>query len=236
MGSDSSPEQIREEGLSHALVGLLRGLSSVFWGLPLILLTEAQSDFYNKGRWIALLAPWVANGLVLNGLLHLQGFHQQERIWRRALERTLLLGIIHVGLTPFLFFWQDYPREPFFAMSVRLLFFCGMLYLYQLNHLIRRLACMIPDETLRQDTELFAGLNRRILSLLMTLVLVYWLVGYLASLPGSLFLLIRMIDHLLPIVVIMLVVMPVAMTMTMVWKLKESVLNMIRLKASGSSD
>jgi hypothetical protein len=70
----------------------------------------------------------------------------------------------------------------------------------------------------------------------MTLVLAYWLVGYLASLPGSLFLLIRMIDHLLPIVVIMLVVMPVAMTMTMVWKLKESVLNMIRLKASGSSD
>ena len=98
-----------------------------------------------------------------------------------------------------------------------------MLYLHQLNYAIRRLAFMIPDQTLRQDTELFTGLNRRVLSFLMALGMLYWSMGWFTAIPAPLYALLKIVDHLIPVAVVLLMVMPVSMTMTMVWKLKESI-------------
>ena len=80
-----------------------------------------------------------------------------------------------------IFFWHAFPYQSFFGHSVHLLFISGMLYLHQLNYAIRRLAFMIPDQTLRQDTELFTGLNRRVLSFLMALGMLYWSMGWFTA-------------------------------------------------------
>ena len=148
----SDPHRQQEDAIMRSVVHLLRGLSALFWGLPLVLLAEAHTELYAKGRWTVLMAPWAANGMLLFGLGQLHRFQMQERIWRSALDRVMLLGIIHFGLTPFLFFWHAFPYQSFFGHSVHLLFISGMLYLHQLNYAIRRLAFMIPDPTLRQDT------------------------------------------------------------------------------------
>ena len=121
-----------------------------------------------------------------------------------------------------------------FGHSVHLLFISGMLYLHQLNYAIRRLAFMIPDPTLRQDTELFTGLNRRVLSFLMGLGMFYWSMGWLTAIPAPLYALLKIVDHLIPVAVVLLMVMPVSMTMTMVWKLKESIFAVLDERTSGS--
>ena len=102
----SGPHRQQEDAIMRSVVHLLRGLSALFWGLPLVLLAEAHTELYAKGRWTVLMAPWAANGLLLFGLGQLHRFQMQERIWRSALDRVMLLGIIHFGLTPFLFFWR----------------------------------------------------------------------------------------------------------------------------------
>ena len=230
----SGPHRQQEDAIMRSVVHLLRGLSALFWGLPLVLLAEAHTELYAKGRWTVLMAPWAANGLLLFGLGQLHRFQMQERIWRSALDRVMLLGIIHFGLTPFLFFWHAFPYQSFFGHSVHLLFISGMLYLHQLNYVIRRLAFMMPDQTLRQDTELFTGLNRRVLSFLMGLGMLYWSMGWLTAIPAPLYALLKIVDHLIPVAVVLLMVMPVSMTMTMVWKLKESIFAVLDERTSGS--
>lgn len=204
---------------------LIRGLSALFWGLPVVLLSEAHTDLYSRAREMGVLLPILTNGMLLFGLVQIGKFQSQERIWSKAVDRSVLIGVLNLGLTPFLFFWHDFPGVPFYSYSVALLFFCGLLYLYHLNFVLKRLAFMIPDETLRHDTELFSGLNRRMLSMMMILTLIYHIVWVFPSLPASAFYILKMVENIRPWLIVFMVVMPVAMTMTMVWKIKEILLD-----------
>ncbi|MBT5927699.1 MAG: hypothetical protein HOH33_13885 [Verrucomicrobia bacterium] len=204
---------------------LIRGLSALFWGLPVALLSEAHTDLYARAREMGILLPLLTNGMLIFGLVQIGKFQSQERIWSKAVDRSVIIGILNLGLTPFLFFWHDFPRVPFYSYSVALLFFCGLLYLYHMNFVLKRLAFMIPDETLRHDTELFSGLNRRMLSMMMILTLLYHVVWNLPSLPTSVVIIRNMVESARPWLIVFMVVMPVAMTMTMVWKIKEILLD-----------
>ena len=204
---------------------LIRGLSALFWGLPVALLSEAHTDLYGRAREMGILLPLLTNAMLLFGLVQIGKFQAQERIWSKAVERSILIGVLNLGLTPFLFFWHDFPGIPFYSFSVALLFFCGLTYLYHLNYVLKRLAFMIPDETLRHDTELFSGLNRRMLSMMMILTLLYHVIWLLPSLPAPIFIILKMVESVRPWLIVFMVVMPVAMTMTMVWKIKEILLD-----------
>lgn len=206
---------------------LIRGLSALFWGLPIALLAEAHTDLYDRAREIGMLLPLLTNGMLLFGIKQIGTFQSQERIWMTAVDRALFIGIINIGLTPFLFFWHDFPSMPFFSLSVGLLFASGLLYLYQLNFVLRRLAFMIPDDTLQHDTELFTGLNRRMLSLMAILVLAYHAFWFIPSVPAPAYYILRTIEAFKPWLVVFMVVMPVALTMTMVWKIKETLLDQV---------
>ena len=204
---------------------LIRGLSALFWGLPVALLAEAHADLYDRAREIGVLLPLLTNGMLLFGIRQIGAFQTQERIWTKAVDRALFIGTINIGLTPFLFFWHDFPNMPFFSLSVGLLLICGLTYLYQLNFVLRRLAIMIPDETLQHDTELFTGLNRRILSFMAIMVIAYHAVWLTPSIMAPAYYVFRAIEIFRPWLVVFMVVMPVALTMTMVWKIKETLLD-----------
>jgi hypothetical protein len=216
---------IQKKAILRSVGKLIRGLSALFWGLPVALLAEAHSDLYDRAREIGMLLPLLTNGMLLFGIKQIGGFQPQERIWTASVDRALFIGTINIGLTPFLFFWHDFPHMPFFSLSVGLLFVCGMAYLYQLNFVLRRLAFMIPNETLLHDTELFTGLNRRILSFMAILVIVYHVFWFAPSIPAPAYYFLRTIEAFRPWLVVFMVVMPVALTMTMVWKIKETLLD-----------
>src|SRR4051812_4666834 len=125
--------------LLRSLGRLVRGLSALFWGLPLTLLVCIKSAMSEWMRPLGILPPMLTMGMLLYGLLQLGDFQKQERIWRDALDRAVMLAIVNVGLSPFIFFWNRVPSVSFYELAVWVLMLSGLLFLFNLNHVLQRL-------------------------------------------------------------------------------------------------
>ena len=90
-------------------------------------------------------------------------FQKQERPWRNALDRAKLPGLVNFGLCPFLYWQNKMPEQPFFNAAVFVLVLSALLFLFNLNVVLKQLGAMLPDETLRHETRLFTALNRWLL-------------------------------------------------------------------------
>lgn len=234
-------------GASHgpvirSLGHLAKGLSALFWGLPIALVVCVQSA---KGDWfrpLGIVPPLVATGLLFYALSLLGQFQRQERIWIDTLERAKIIALINVGISPFLYWWSRIPSNSFFSMILDVTLVAGVLFLLLLNPVLVRLTAMLPDETLRTETQLFASMNRTIL-----LVVMGVLVAYLAMIriePGSPEKLLGWMLKVLPLphqaqmvfyfldraglwLMLFPILFPIAMTMALIWKIKEVILGSI---------
>ena len=98
--------------LMRSLGRLVRGLSAIFWGLPIALVVCAQTATTN---WLLALAPFglvaqvAVTSMLLYGLWLMGDFQKQERVWLLALDRAKVLGLVNVGLSPFLHWHQQMP-------------------------------------------------------------------------------------------------------------------------------
>jgi hypothetical protein len=214
--------------LLRSLGRLARGLSALFWGLPIALIVCAETA---KAEWfksLGVVPPLAATSLLVYGLWQMGHFQTQERIWRHALDRAQFLGLVNVGLSPFLYWWSQIPDNPFFFAVVMLLAATGLLFLSQLNQVLQRLGAMLPDETLRLETRQFTTLNRVLLLIILLLIVFYllltrppqflplWANTILSTLErGSMWFL------------ILLILLPLAMTMALIWKTKEVILESV---------
>ena len=204
---------------------MLRGLSALFWGLPLALITSVQSQTFSGGQGLVALIPCAANGLLFFGLTQLACFQPQERIWRQALDRAKVLAIINTWLSPFLYFRVRLPHIPHYALAVDVLYLSSLLFLYNYNLVLFRLTSMLPDENLRNDAKMLARWNRAILGIAILASLAY-LTMLRGGLPPSFFHLpfqVMEMNHWWMAIVPLL--MPVAMMMTLTWKVKELVID-----------
>jgi hypothetical protein len=176
------PEPAPKPELLQSLGRLARGLSALFWGLPLALIVGVQTV---KADWITsytVAPPLLTTGLLLFGLWQMSAFQKQERPWRHALENAGLLALINVGLSPFLFWWSRVPENTFLSLMVAALGACALLFLFSLNTVILRLGAMLPDEALRHEIRQYTALNRTLLAVFMTLLLFYFILSKIAAL------------------------------------------------------
>ena len=218
------PETAPNAELMQSLRRLVRGLSVLFWCLPLALLVCVQSAVTEWLKPMGIVPPVLTTTLLLYGVMELGHFQKQERIWLQALDRAKLLGLVNVGLSPFIFWWNKLPGEVAFAVSVTLLALSGLLFLFNLNYVLQRLAAMLPDETLRADTQLFTSLNLGLMLTVLALLGFYFVLAQIDSLPQMA---IEFLDRLFEArrwLLVFLILLPVAMTMTLIWKIKEVVL------------
>ena len=210
--------------LLHSLGRVARGLSALFWGLPLALVVNVQTAATGWFAVLGFVPPVLANGLVLYGLLQLGHFQKQERVWRQALDRAQVLAVIAVGLAPFLHWFHRMPHHLHFQVAVAVLAVAALLLLFQLNRVMQRLAAMLPDETLRLDTRLFTTVNLGALTAipaLAALAAVAVRLGWSPRLsPGAS----TLVDLALLAGLVLLVLLPLALTMTLLWKTKETIL------------
>jgi hypothetical protein len=213
--------------LLRSLGKLARGLSALFWGLPATLLISAETASADLLKPLGLLPLLAINALLLYGLWQMGAFQKQERPWRLALDRALLLALVNLGLCPFIYWHNQMPGEDYFAYAVMLLEISAVAFLFNLNLVLRRLAAMLPDETLRQETRQFTALNQWLLVLLLFFVIgLLWLNGMPHSNPpiaGSAFL----AKHLSSLLLIFFILLPLAMTMALIWKTKEVILDAV---------
>ena len=86
---------------------------------------------------------------------------------------------------------------------------------------------MLPDETLRLETKLFTTFNRRMLLAIPALFLAYFAVSFISPMPDLLRIILERADTQGLWLTIFLILMPLAMTMALIWKIKEVVFTSI---------
>jgi hypothetical protein len=211
--------------LLHALGRLVRGLSALFWGLPASLVTCAQIA---KADW---LKPWqfvpalVATALPLYGLWLMRDFQKQERPWRNALDRAALPGLVNFGLCPFLYLRSQLPAQPFFNAAVFLLAISAVVFLLNLNVVIKQLGAMLPDEMLRHETSQFTAFNRWVLAALLLAGGAYVFLVRDPRLPAAFGAWLGWMEVIGFWSLAIFALLPLAMTMALLWKTKEVILD-----------
>lgn len=215
--------------LLPSLRHLVRGLTTVFWGLPSTLLICVLMAVAEFPRALGCAPPVITTGMLLFGVCELARFQPQEREWQTALERAQLLALVNFGLAPFVYFWSRLPTEAYYFQIVLVLAFTGLLFLYQLNHVLQRLVAMLPDETLRADTRFFTRLNLTLMLTALVLVGGYHLLAELKSLPQAVIELLEIgqTARIRFALMVVLVLLPVSMTMSLVWKTRDVVLGSV---------
>jgi hypothetical protein len=219
------PDPAPNAELLRSLGRLVRGLSALFWGLPITLIVCFHAAKADSLKAFGIVPPLVTTGLLAYGLWQLGDFQKQERVWRTALDRAQLLSLLNFGLSPFLYWWNKIPANPFFLAMVMLLTISALLFLGSVNLVLRRLGAMLPDETLRLETRQFTTLNLNLLFATFLLALTFVGLGLLHTLPLWLGIIVSVIERSSLWFLIVLVLLPLAMTMALLWKTKEVILD-----------
>src|SRR5438874_12233214 len=142
------PDSVPKAELLRSLGRLVRGLSALFWGLPiaLIVCVWTANTPWLKIYWV--VPSLVSTSLLVFGLWQLGGFQRQERVWRSALDRAMVLSLINFGLSPFLYWRGQVPGSRFFTIAVIVLAISAVFFVGSLNLVLQRLGAMLPDEVL----------------------------------------------------------------------------------------
>ena len=214
---------MNQDLLLPSLARVVRGLSCLFWGLPLALLACTRTALGDLWSQFGPGLPVVSCGLVWFGLKQLERFQTQERVWIRSVQRAELLALLNLALAPFTWWWSRRPEVSLFGASLLVLLFSGLGFLLALNHALRRLAALLPDETLRSDMRLFTAVNTSLLCTLSLFAAAWTLVREAAIGPDSFQNLLEVLEQARVVLVVSLGLPPVALTMTLVWKAKEAI-------------
>lgn len=211
--------------LLPSLRHLLRGLACLFWGLPLALLSCVPSAITNWLRPMGVMPAVVSTGLLMFGIVEVAKFRRNEAGWQRALNRAEIFALLNLGLAPFIYFANRMPNEIYYRQMNWAMGVAAVLYIFNLNRSLRQLAVMLPDQTLREDTELFTSMNQGLMVTLIALVGMYFGLHHVDELPLPVIQFIVVLEEHRRWLLIFLVLLPVAMTMSLLWKIKEIVLN-----------
>jgi hypothetical protein len=205
---------------------LVRGLSALFWGLPVALVVcfhTANAEFL---RSFGIVPPLACTSLLFYGLWQLGAFQKQERVWRNALDRAKILSLINLGLSPFLY-WSNRVPNVFFGGMVLLMIASGLVFLGSLNGVLGRLGAMLPDESLRMEIKQFTPVNIALVWLTFLLTAIYAALSRVHSLPWFLRPVMLVLNQFGFWFLILLLLIPVAMTMALLWKTKEVILESV---------
>jgi hypothetical protein len=212
--------------LMRSLGRLVRGLSALFWGLPVALVAcfhTANAEFL---RSFGIIPPLAGTSLLFYGLWQLGAFQKQERVWRSALDRAKILSLVNLGLSPFLY-WSNRVPNAFFGSMVLLMIASGLFFLGSLNGVLRRLGAMLPDESLRLEIKQFTPLNIVLVWLTFLLTAAYAVLSWAHTLPSYLRAVMQVLSQFGFWFLILLLLVPVAMTMALLWKTKEVILESV---------
>ena len=219
------PDAAPNAELLRSLGRLVRGLSALFWGLPITLIVCFHTAKADSLKSFGIVPPLVTTGLLAYGLWQLGDFQKQERVWRTALDRARLFSLINFGLSPFLFWWNKVPSNTFFLAMVLVLTLSALMFLGSVNLVLRRLGAMLPDEGLRLETRQFTTLNLNLVFVTFLLGLFYVALAQFSTLPLWLGAIAGVMERGSLWFLIVLILLPLAMTMALLWKTKEVILD-----------
>jgi len=140
--------------------------------------------------------------------------------------RALAVALINLGLSPFLYWFNQSPEIAYFQYAALLFHLGALAYLVLLNSVLERLGAMLPDQTLRAETSLFASINRGLIVVLLVAVSLYFMGVRLPFLAGR-YPFLDVIAQYPLWFVLPLVLIALALTMALLWKTKEVILHSV---------
>ena len=213
--------------LLRSLGRLARGLSALFWGLPVSLVICVETAKTDWLKPLGIIPALATMGLLLYGLWQMSDFQKQERPWRTTLDRAKFLALVNLGLCPFLYWYNKMPQELFFIAAVFVLVLSAVIFLFDLNIVLKQLAAMLPEETLRHQMRLFTALNRWLIVGLLFLGIAYVVLTSTSQLPLELGVLSIWFNRISLWILTLFALLPLAMTMALIWKTKEIILDSV---------
>ena len=244
MAETESPKPLHPD-LMPSLRRLVRGLEVLFWALPFALLVCVQETMVSWWESWGIGPALAAMALLWYGTRSLGHFQKQERVWQGTVRFAQVLALLMVGLVPFLHWQQQITSDTMtwssmskaqqhVVYSACIFFTASMMYVLNLNHVLARLAAMLPDPILRADVRLFVYLN---FGLFLLLVIGLWMhqkadavfLGLREFAPafadsiGSYLGLAAMMKA----AILWVATLVITLTMTMLWKTKEAILNSV---------
>jgi hypothetical protein len=215
----------------RSLGHLARGLSALFWGLPAALVVCFHTARAESLKPFNLVPPLVCTGLLVYGLWQLGTFQRQERIWRNTLDLARVLGLINFSLSPFLYWSNRVPGNVYLSTMGLVMAVSALMFLASLNLVLQRLTAMLPDEALRLETRQFTSLNLNLILATFLLGVVYLAIQKWPDPPLQMQLMMAMLvqrgGYWILFSLVPLVLLPVAMTMALLWKIKEVILESV---------
>jgi hypothetical protein len=238
--SAQDPDWPREQpGLMRGLNSLVRGLTALFCALPIALLiivwtatrsgSSIPSPVSNLLHSLGILPAIATSALLFYGVVKLGRFQPDFVAWQTSVVRARWCALFLVGLSPFLYWWCRLPEIEFFKVSALALIVIAMLFLAQLNVVLRRLTAILPDQTLRAETAFMARFNHVILAVVGAAEVFFFSLNRPAIAAATEWLTQQHLWLLRPleIIVLLLMVMPIAITMAVMWKIKEVILESV---------
>ncbi|MDR3455864.1 MAG: hypothetical protein P4N60_00340 [Verrucomicrobiae bacterium] len=213
--------------LLRSLGRLARGLSALFWGLPAWLIVSVETAKVELLRPLGLAPALALNLLLIFGLWRMGSFQKQERPWRQALDRARLLGLVNLGLCPFLFWFSRMPEQSYFQAAIGVLVLSALVFLFNLNVVLKQLGAMLPDETLRQETRQFTEINRWLIVAWLLVVAFAFAAQHVNSPLYVGAKVLFWLQHMETAILLFLGLAPLAITMALIWKAKEVILDSV---------
>lgn len=216
-----------ERNVLPSLAQVVRALSVLFWAIPGLLLTSTACALDLAWRQFGYAPPVVSALALVYGLAQFRHFQPDEKIWVASRHRGQLLALILLALSPTPIWWSRDPQEAFFNQGMLCLEFAGIFFLIAINDVLLRLVAMLPDQTLRTETLYFTRLNVRFLILIL-FGLGLWVATSLSmTLPWWILPVRHFFEFVQPWLLVMSLILPVALTMTLLWKTKEAILHSV---------
>ena len=213
------------QDLLPSLAKIARGTSVLFWALPstlIISIMATMSNWTDAAFPFGMLLPPLAFAMLWYGLSLFKVFQPQERIWQNSLFQAKLWGLVNLGLSPFLHWHHRAPDEVYFGVAVWILALTFVFYLMALNKVLSRLSAMLPDETLRIESQLFSKMNRSLLSMIPVGLTFMFFLPLIDDPPVFI---LGILDFILNMrrLFMAFVLVPLSMSMSLLWKTKESI-------------
>ena len=127
------PDPAPNAELLRSLGRLARGLSALFWGLPVAFVVCVQTAKTELAPVVRHRAAAGGTGLLLYGLWQMGTFPETGAPLAQRARPRQAARADQFGLCPFLYWWNQVPGQPFFSVSVAVLALSALLFLFNLN-------------------------------------------------------------------------------------------------------
>lgn len=210
---------------ADALIGVARGFSCIFWGIPLSLLLFSGALDIRIFSFIRMPAYVLGIFVVYIGTVFLQRAGALSDTWNRRVRQLLFLLLIEVYLAPFVYWWRQMPQVLYFAANMAGLVICTTWVLFVANRLAGEVCRILRDNTFLIETQVSGWIAVGFMLTPLAYAL-YTAIRVIFRPAGEVFFVLDM-----PLWIYALALLPFTFTMAVSWKMKERCLHILKMSA-----